>query len=300
MLNSRHFEEAFQLITQNLCVKMNVFSLCHYLCVGMAAIEVVLCLLPRRTDGSMAISQASQMRYYSFQGTRQQINTPSTTRVLPGSTQQTIHDIRLQSRKASLALDFIENVRCKSEFRRLNCDRQKTGITLKDFDLKLSKAHFLTVFGNAANTAVHIANILTRLFLQRKDVDIKQFNTSQMPFIETLLKLGVENDETLSAAGIAFTTGFFPYVFKTTKDKTANLTTVQTKFSDLEFFATLQKRNYSNLWSSYNSQSGSNVTINVTEGHWAGPYFDCRNLQQWILTFSVPFFRLVKNKPAFR
>lgn len=274
---------------------MNVFSLCHYLCVGMAAIEFVLCVLPRRTDGRMAISQASQMRYYSFQGTRQQVNTPSTTREIPNSKPQTLFDLRSQSRKASLALDFIENVKDKSEFRRFNCDKYKTGIMLTNFDLKLSKAHFLTVFGNAANTAVHIANILSRLFLKRADVDLKQFNASQMPFVETLLKLGVENDEHMTAAGIAFDSGFFPYVSIATKDNIANLTTVLTKFTDLEFYAALQNKNYSYLWA-----TGSNVTINTTDGHWTGPYFDCRTLQKWIVTFSVPFFRLVNNKPVFR
>ncbi|XP_071149376.1 metabotropic glycine receptor-like [Mytilus edulis] len=283
---------------------MNVYCFYHVLYIGVAAMELILCILPRTTQGSMEISQASQMRYYSFQTIKERLNSPSTPRDLTDKHTQTIKDMELESKKSSVALEFMEELKDKSELRRQRCDISKTGVTLKDFKLRFSKSNFQSVFGPSAKKAVSIANTLTSLFFNHKDLDIKHLNATQMPTVFALLKYNVENDYYIAAGGIAFNHGFFPYLAKASNGKTQNLTEIKTNFSEWNFYSVLENRNYSIHWNSnfHNLQTGSNVTQYQSEsnGHWTGPYFDCRKLQRWVLTFSVPFFYLRNNKPTFR
>lgn len=283
---------------------MNIYYYYNVMYIGVATIELIFFILPRTTCASMEITQASQMRYYSFpKAIKEQLSSSTTPRERLDQQRQTTKEMNLESQTSSLALEFIENLREKSEFRKQNCDKHKYGVPLKDFNLKISKSNFLSVFGHSAKKAVLIANTLTSLFFNHRDLDIKHLNATQMPTVYALLKYNVDNDFNIIAGGIAFSHGFFPYLIKTTGGKT-NLSEVKTNFTDSDFFAVLESRNYSIHWNAndHSFLSGSNVTKYLSEnnGYWTGPTFDCRNLQRWVLTFSVPFFYLHKNKPTFR
>jgi hypothetical protein len=68
-----------------------------------------------------------------------------------------------------------------------NCDKHKYGVPLKDFNLKISKSNFLSVFGHSAKKAVLIANTLTSLLFNHRDLSIRHLNATQMPTVYALL-----------------------------------------------------------------------------------------------------------------
>lgn len=73
-------------------------------------------------------------------------------------------------------------------------------------------------------------------------------------------------------------------------------------FTDAGFYSIPAKRNYTEVWNQRN-ESFDNMNIpplDVQDGYWTDPYFDCMNLEKWIITYSVPFFHRPREKAVFR
>ncbi|XP_069107842.1 metabotropic glycine receptor-like [Argopecten irradians] len=210
------------------------------------------------------------------------------------------------TRSASLALSYIVSTLTNRTRAQLECsDSGNEPLTLDEYNLQYSKSYFHDFFTLQAGKAVDVANGLTSLHFNEKSVDIRDLNDSHVSVYTAILKYYVQNDSHITGSGIAFENGFFPYVSKSISGSAfpSNLGAINPTYKQVDYYTMLKARNYSKLWK---TEGVSKVTaenhtayIGKHEGFWTAPYYDCRNQEKWIITYSVPFFRLVQDQPAF-
>lgn len=250
------------------------------------------------------ISQLSQMRLFYYKKTeppvyqKRDVSTVTTTPFTHRKKDE-------HAKSTTLALAFIENV--MSNRTKSVCLCNETGfepLTLDRFNLQYSKSHFHDIFALQAGKAVDVANGLKSLHFNDKNVDIRDFNNSHVPVYMAMLKYYVQNDSHITGSGIAFENGFFPYVSKTPSGGTVLLNLGgNPKIVKANYYMVPKGRNYSKVWTTggVSEVLGENHTayIGKHEGFWTDPYYDCRNQEKWIITYSVPFFKLIQDQPAF-
>lgn len=296
----------------NLFTKMDTYvNFSRVLFCSLSILELVIFFLNSVECGhgmsdTTGPRRLNQFRYYGYKS-----RTPTEPPTRSTETPIISHEkIDLFSKETSKALKYIDNISENEQLRFQKCARLRTALTLNDFNLKFSKKSFLESYSAPALKAVYIANSLTSLlFTHNRYWDLKHLNDTQILVLSAILKYTVENDSSIAGGGIAFDNGFFPYIKKTSSgvSKPTDLG-IDFNYTDAEFYSIHETRNYSSFWKSnhFTSMAGTNNNHNNTayvadtDGYWTNPYFDCWNLRIWVLTYSVPFFHIVRGKPEFR
>lgn len=283
----------FQLLLRTFCFTFTLLGL-----FSLEISHIVHC--------STELASLSSLKYYSFK-THKNTDTESSKQFrrevneLLEVSQHSHGERDLFAGDKSRALDYVANIYQNKTLHYQDC-LNVTYVSLQRFNIKYSKKSFEREFGIAANHAITIANSLTNLFFNHEDVEINKINDKEMPPLTSLLRYTVEKTPSIISSGIFFEkTGFFPYVKKDhAGTSVSNMGTVM-GFISADFYRVPMNKNYSYLWKSERvSKDNRNVTyIGQSEGYWTDPYFDCANLDKWIVTYSAPFFYLVKGKPEF-
>ncbi|XP_076372923.1 metabotropic glycine receptor-like [Tachypleus tridentatus] len=232
-----------------------------------------------------------------------------------------VRELLQQEDYVSAILDYIELTHNRSHTQ--HCTRT----SLRDhFRYDLSNRSF-EPFERQAFAALKTANILTNLFSKDSQDNGTLYNEE---FYYSLVKVNVQSDPLIYASGIGFQRGFMvprgklsrllfaPYAFRQhgyveTKDLATayNVTYDEQGSVGNEWFWQHALNNYTEFiqrktntdhevsFSSYPS-GDSDFMVSFSDGRWTSPYFECGGENTWLISFSVPFFGLLKNSTDFR
>ncbi|XP_062590312.1 metabotropic glycine receptor-like [Saccostrea cucullata] len=199
--------------------------------------------------------------------------------------------------QSSLALHYIDSViRNPSKI----CLYNRSIVKLDSFKLNIVNSSFCRLYKSHANQVVWIAKSLTGLLTDHNNSKVANLINSHMNFLYEIIKWTLFDNTQISGCGIAFHNDTFLYMAKSNSTGFQDLST-KYNFTDSEFYSIPAKKDYGGVWNRRNeTPSRVNVPpLEVQDGYWTGPYYDCKRLQKWIITYSVPFFHRPREKPVF-
>jgi len=178
----------------------------------------------------------------------------------------------------SQLLNFIEDIRTNATARN-NCTYNLQIINIPDFGYKFKPSSY-SRYTKQIEKGKFISKYLTNLFSNNPDIELRSFKDSHVPAIVSILRVIVQEDSNIAGGGIAFSTKFFPYTYKT-DGKLVEEDYAQTykNFTNYGFYP---------MHTKHNSSTDLNKLI-----YWEQPYFDCFRLKRWIAGLSLPFFKNV-------
>ncbi|XP_052813724.1 probable G-protein coupled receptor 158 [Mya arenaria] len=189
------------------------------------------------------------------------------------------------SLKESKMLEFIDSIRNNQSAREKLCNKSRNlqTITLSDFNYEFKPTSFQK-YNEQVQRGRLIAKYLTDLFTNNPTVEFTNFSDEHVPALISFLRIIID-DGNIAGAGIAFSTKFFPYIYKNTSDgdsMTQDFGMSYKNFTNQEFYAYHSKK----FHKSYDVTS-AHTPFTV---HWEQPYFDCFRLKRWVAGVSLPFF----------
>lgn len=203
--------------------------------------------------------------------------------------------------QSSLALHYIDSV-IKNPSK--TCLYNRSAVTLDQFKLNIVNSSFCKLYKSHAKQVVWIARSLTGLLIHHNTKKVANLINYHKIFLYELIKSTVFGNTQIVGSGIAFDNDTFLYMAKSDSDNPTGFQNLSNKynFTDAGFYSIPAKRNYTEVWSQRNESLDSlNIPpLDVQDGYWTDPYFDCMNLEKWIITYSVPFFHRPREKAVFR
>ncbi len=202
------------------------------------------------------------------------------------------HVVRQGRDSVTEALEYVQEIAGQTEG---NCT---VGLTL---DLDFEKERWTT----EAAVAVRSANLLTLLSQTGSFV---YSGLDEEEYLLYAIVIGnVDSNIHVFGSGIAFDAFiynnlyvFLPYAYRTSdgsteaKDVAANF---DYQNAPAEWFHYLIQKNknvsFDSNYSFYRDPSGQNsseLRLQIIDGYWTKPYFDCGGGNVWMVTFSMPFF----------
>lgn len=202
--------------------------------------------------------------------------------------------------QSSLALHYIDSV-IKNPSK--TCLYNRSAVTLDQFKLNIVNSSFCKLYKSHAKQVVWIARSLTGLLIHHNTKKVANLINYHKIFLYELIKSTVFGNTQIVGSGIAFDNDTFLYMAKSDSDNPTGFQNLSNKynFTDAGFYSIPAKRNYTEVWSQRNESLDSlNIPpLDVQDGYWTDPYFDCMNLEKWIITYSVPFFHRSREKAVF-
>lgn len=202
--------------------------------------------------------------------------------------------------QSSLALHYIDSV-IKNPSK--NCLYNRSAVTLDSYKLNIVNSSFCKLYKSHAKQVVWIARALTGLLKDHNTIKVANQINFHKKILYELLKSTFFDNTQIAGSGIAFDNDTFLYMAKSDSDNPTGFQNLSNKynFTDAGFYSIPAKRNYTEVWNQRN-ESFDNMNIpplDVQDGYWTDPYFDCMNLEKWIITYSVPFFHRPREKAVF-
>lgn len=202
--------------------------------------------------------------------------------------------------QSSLALHYIDSV-IKNPSK--TCLYNRSAVTLDQFKLNIVNSSFCILYKSHAKQVVWIARSLTGLLIHHNTKKVANLINYHKIFLYELIKSTVFGNTQIVGSGIAFDNDTFLYMAKSDSDNPTGFQNLSNKynFTDAGFYSIPAKRNYTEVWNQRNESLDSlNIPpLDVQDGYWTDPYFDCMNLEKWIITYSVPFFHRPREKAVF-
>lgn len=202
--------------------------------------------------------------------------------------------------QSSLALHYIDSV-IKNPSK--TCLYNRSAVTLDQFKLNIVNSSFCKLYKSHAKQVVWIARSLTGLLIHHNTKKVANLINYHKIFLYELIKSTVFDNTQIVGSGIAFDNDTFLYMAKSDSDNPTGFQNLSNKynFTDAGFYSIPAKRNYTEVWNQRNESLDSlNIPpLDVQDGYWTDPYFDCMNLEKWIITYSVPFFHRPREKAVF-
>lgn len=202
--------------------------------------------------------------------------------------------------QSSLALHYIDSV-IKNPSK--TCLYNRSAVTLDQFKLNIVNSSFCKLYKSHAKQVVWIARSLTGLLIHHNTKKVANLINYHKIFLYELIKSTVFGNTQIVGSGIAFDNDTFLYMAKSDSDNPTGFQNLSNKynFTDAGFYSIPAKRNYTEVWNQRNESLDSlNIPpLDVQDGYWTDPYFDCMNLEKWIITYSVPFFHRPREKAVF-
>lgn len=202
--------------------------------------------------------------------------------------------------QSSLALHYIDSV-IKNPSK--TCLYNRSAVTLDLYKLNIVNSSFCKLYKYHAKQVVWIARSLTGLLIDHNTIKVAKLINTHMNFLYELLKSTFFDNTQIAGSGIAFDNDTFLYMAKSDSENPTGFQNLSKKynFKDAGFYSIPAKRNFTEVWNQRNESFDSlNIPpLDIQDGYWTDPYFDCMNLEKWIITYSVPFFHRSREKAVF-
>lgn len=191
----------------------------------------------------------------------------------------------------SKMLNFMETIRTNASVRNNSCTKSLSLqiITLDDFDYKFSLSSYQR-YTKQVEKGKFLSKYLTNLFSRYPDIELRSFNDSHVPAVVSVLRVIIEEDVYIAGAGIAFTTEFFPYIYKREDNSLAH---------EEDYGRAYENFTHYGFFSIHSRRTSFGKKLNDLL-FWEQPYFDCFRLKRWVAGLSLPFFKNTTGSPEFR
>ena len=203
--------------------------------------------------------------------------------------------------QSSLALHYIDSVISNPG---KTCRYNRSAVTLDSFKLNIVNTSFCKLYSSHAKQVVRIAKSLTGLLVDHNSLKVAKQINSHKNFLYELIKTTLFEYSQIAGSGIAFDNDTFLYMTNSDSGNPPGFQNLSNRynFTEAEFYSIPAKRNYTDRWNQRNVSSNTVCVppLDQQDGYWTDPYFDCMNLEKWIITYSVPFFHRPNEKPVFR
>lgn len=182
-------------------------------------------------------------------------------------------------------LNFIETIETNATAKNNSCTKSYRFqiIDIPDFGYEFKPASYRR-YKSQIEKVKFISKYLTNLFSHNPDIELRSFSDNHVPAIVSILRVIVEEDSNIAGGGIAFSTKFFPYIYKTDDSTVAPAEDYRQTYKNFT--------NYGFYLAHKNHKDFSDLNDLL---FWEQPYFDCFRLKRWIAGLSLPFYRNVSG-----
>lgn len=162
------------------------------------------------------------------------------------------------------------------------------------YKLNIVNLFFCKLYKFYVKQVVWIVRVLIGLFKDYNIIKVVNQINFYKKILYELLKLIFFDNIQIVGSGIVFDNDIFFYMVKFDFDNFIGFQNLFNKYNfiDVGFYLIFVKRNYIEVWNQRN-ESFDNMNIfllDVQDGYWIDFYFDCMNLEKWIIMYLVFFF----------